>query len=137
MGCVFGGILSRSLGNARVAAMALMGSGLVGLLYPFIPDTHGVLKIAALLLWGLLVVADSPQFSALSAKHAEPRQIGGALAAQNGIGFLITVVSIVVLQYAMTQWGERALWLLVPGPIYGLWAMRALLKPQARGATEA
>jgi len=132
VGCVLGGQWSRRIGSARVAALALAGSGLMCILYPLLPEHAFGLRLAALFFWGFCVVADSPQFSALSAQFAPPHLLGSALVAQNGIGFLITVVSIVVLSRAVPAWGSIATWILVPGPLLGLWALRPLL---VRGGT--
>jgi putative effector of murein hydrolase LrgA (UPF0299 family) len=38
------------------------------------------------------------------------------------------VLSILLLGWAMLQWGSQALWLLVPGPVLGLLALQPLLK---------
>jgi MFS family permease len=127
VGCIAGGQWSRRIGSARVAALALAGSGAMCIVYPFLPAHAFGLQIAALLFWGLCVVADSPQFSAMSAEHAPPQWLGSALTAQNGIGFAITVASIVVLSHALTAWGTAAVWLLAPGPLLGLLALRPLL----------
>jgi len=127
IGCVLGGQWSRRIGSARVAALALGGSGLMCLLYPLLPEDALGVRIAALLFWGFCVVADSPQFSALSSQFAPPQLLGSALVAQNGIGFLITVASILVLSQAVPAWGSAAMWILVPGPLLGLWALRPLL----------
>ena len=94
------------------------------------PQAETEARLVLLLLWGTLVVADSPQFSALVSLAIEPQQLGLALVIQNGIGFLISVISIVLLSLLMTFWGERALWVLVPGPLLGLWAMRNLARTQ-------
>jgi len=133
LGCILGGLLSRRIGSAWVAAAALAGSGLMCLVYPLIPAQAVGLHIAALFFWGFCVVADSPQFSALSAQHAPPRLLGSALVTQNGIGFGITVVSILILSRAVPAWGASAMWLLAPGPAIGLWAMRSLLGSEGRG----
>ena len=127
IGCVLGGQWSRRIGSARVAALALAGSGLMCLLYPLLPEDALGLRIAALFVWGFCVVADSPQFSALSAQFSPPQLLGSALVAQNGVGFLITVVSILVLSLAVPAWGSAAMWILAPGPLLGLWALRPLL----------
>jgi len=127
VGCILGGQWSRRIGSARVAALALAGSGLMCLLYPVLPEDALALRIAALFFWGFCVVADSPQFSALSAQFAPPQLLGSALVAQNGIGFFITVASILALSLAVPVWGSAAMWILVPGPLLGLWALRPLL----------
>ena len=97
------------------------------LLYPLIPAEAVLLRLAALFFWGFCVIADSPQFSALAARFAPPQLLGSALVAQNGIGFAITVASILVLSHAVPAWGARAMWILVPGPLLGLIALRPLL----------
>lgn len=128
-GCVLGGMWSRRVGSARVAAAALAASGLMCVLYPFIPDHWPLLQLTALLFWGVCVVADSPQFSAMSSQYAPPQWLGSALVLQNGVGFLITVLSILLLGWTVQHWGSMALWLLAPGPVLGLWALRPLLNP--------
>ncbi|CAN5744681.1 MFS transporter [soil metagenome] len=128
LGCILGGQASRRFGSARVAAAALAGSGLMCLLYPLIPEPSTGWRVAALMFWGFCVVADSPQFSALSAQFAPPQWLGSALVVQNGIGFFITVISILLLARAVPAWGAHAMWILVPGPVLGLWGMRGLWK---------
>lgn len=129
VGCVAGGIVSRRTGGAAVAAVALAGSGLMCLIYPLLPDV-GPLLIAALALWGLLVIADSPQFSDLAARYAPAELTGTGLTAMNSLGFAVSVISIVILQSLIADIGVAAVWLLLPGPILGLVAMRPLLVRQ-------
>ena len=131
IGCIAGGQLSRRVGSANVAAAALAGSGLMCLLYPLIPDAAVAWRVAALFFWGLCVIADSPQFAALSVQFAPPQWVGSALVAQNGIGFLITVISIAALSHAVPAWGSHAMWILAPGPALGLLALWPLLRRRA------
>ena len=134
VGCVLGGQWSRRIGSAPVAALALAGSGLMCISYPLLPEHALGVRIAALFFWGFCVVADSPQFSALSSQFAPPQLLGSALVAQNGIGFLITVASILVLSRAVPAWGATAMWILVPGPVLGLCALRPLLARSRRAS---
>ena len=126
-GCVLGGYASRVQGSARVAAAALFASACLGALFPFVVGLP-VLAMAVLIAWGMAVVADSPQFSALSAQAAPRHLVGSALAIQNSIGFAITLVSIDLAAHWIASLGAQSAWLLVPGPLLGLVALAPLLR---------
>jgi hypothetical protein len=108
--------------------MALLGSGLMCLLYPFIPNELWPAKALILVIWGLTVVSDSAQFSATSAKVCPPNLVGGALAIQNSIGFFISTVSIMLVMTLYESVGTAVVWYLLPGPVIGLLLFRRLLK---------
>ncbi len=120
LGCVLGGWWSQRIGSARVAATALALSAICCALYPFTVDLPNWAKISLLLLWGASVVADSPHFSAMSAKACPPEIVGSALAFQNAIGFAITMISIQLGTRWISGWGNHIAWLLLPGPVLGL-----------------
>jgi len=121
LGCVIGGLVSLRWGSARVAAVALSLSGLCCLVFAFAWRAFPpAALLALLLLWGASVVADSPQFSALSAKACPPNLVGAALAIQISIGFGITVFSIAITTGLLDRLGADVTRLLLPGPILGL-----------------
>ncbi len=144
LGCVIGGGLSRRYGSAKVALTALAASGICAVAFAlFWQALPGMALGLLLLVWGATVVADSPQFSALSAQACPRELVGAALAIQNSIGFAITVVSIAATTALFEHVGLSAAWLLVPGPIVGLlgfaWASRHAVEGSQtpEGETEA
>ncbi|MCE8043130.1 MFS transporter [Billgrantia desiderata] len=125
-GCVGGGALSRRLGSLWVARWALTASGVLCLIYPLLAWAPPGLLLALLFLWGLTVIADSPQFSALAAATAPRERVGSTLAVMNAIGFALTIPAI---SLTTTLWSLQELWVLwwlLPGPILGLWALRGV-----------
>lgn len=131
LSCILGGKLSQRIGSARVAAIALVGSASSCALFPLIPLDHTGWLLAILFLWGATVVADSPQFSALSAKACPPDIVGSALALQTAIGFSIGMISIQLGTTIVDQLGTSIAWLLLPGPLFGLWALAPLWRKTA------
>nr|MBL8409972.1 MFS transporter [Dechloromonas sp.] len=129
LGCLAGGWWSQRLGSARVAATALALSALSCAFFPMTVAWPLWAKLGLLLLWGAAVVADSPHFSALSARACPPEIVGSALAFQNAIGFAITMLSIQLGTRWIGTWGENIAWLLLPGPIIGLIGLYPLWRP--------
>jgi MFS transporter, DHA1 family, inner membrane transport protein len=128
IGCVLGGLAVRRHGSARVAAWQLATSGLCCLLAPWAMQAALPLFLAWLLVWGITVVGDSPQFSALTAANAPRDAVGSVLTLVNSIGFAISALSIeLFVRLAQTQPLPSLLPWLAVGPLLGLWALRPLL----------
>jgi MFS family permease len=129
LGCAGGGLVSLRAGSARVAFAQLAASGACCALSPFLFHAPTPLFLAFLVFWGIVVVGDSPQFSALNAHNAPRELVGSALTIGNCIGFAITIGSIQLLNALAGSVDSALLFLaLVPGPVLGLVALAPLLK---------
>ena len=109
-------------------------SGLCALLIGVVYDGPLWLFLAVAIVWGISVIGDSAQFSAMATEVSDPRYVGTALALQLGLGFALTVVSIRLTPVLAEAIGWRWSFLvLVPGPLVGVLAMMALRRrPEAR-----
>jgi len=131
LGCVVGGLLSLRAGSARVAQVQLAASGVCCLISPLLLLAPPPVVLAFLIFWGIAVVGDSPQFSALNAANAPRESVGSALTIANCIGFAITIGSIQLLNTVSGALPVEYLFLLLaPGPALGLLALRPLLRAE-------
>ncbi|EAZ82556.1 MFS transporter [Algoriphagus machipongonensis] len=128
--CVFGGILSTKFGSKNIALFALLGSCVCCLLAFFVPSFPSFFWIIFLLAWGILVTADSPQFSTLVSHSVPAKYKGTALTLVNCLGFALSIVSIQVGQYLL-NWipVNQMLALLGIGPLIGLFLFKLFQKP--------
>lgn len=127
VGCVVGGWISRTVGERRVALVSMIISASCCLASGFAYELPTPLVIAFILIWGIFVISDSPQFSALAARHCPPDYTGTALTAQNGIGFAVTVFSIQLLPLIASKVEWRwAFTFLAFGPAVGAYFMSRL-----------
>ncbi|QMW00900.1 MFS transporter [Spirosoma foliorum] len=126
IGCVGGGYLALRIGSAQVARYLLLTSGLCILLTPLLVTAPPILFGLFLVLWGATAAGDSPQFSTLVASHATLDNRGSILTLVTCFGFLLTVLSIQLMAWLVAHIGLSGwlFYILLPGPILGLLAMR-------------
>lgn len=135
LSCVAGGYISQVFGPKRTAATSLLLSGLCCLLSPllFFQDSE-ILLVGFLILWGLVVVADSPLFSTLVATNAPAESRGTALTIVNSLGFATTILSIQLVSFLLVEVGPLyVLSLLAIGPALGLLGLYSKKKTNTRG----
>lgn len=132
VGSVAGGYLSQKIGSAKVAAYALLISGICCFISPFSYSLSVFPFLLLLFIWGATVSPDSPQFSTLVAQYAPDDLRGTALTIYNSIGFAITTISLYVIDWAFHSpgflGGENTFAILGLGAIIGLPSMIMLIR---------
>jgi MFS family permease len=122
--CAGGGYLSNKIGSTKVAFYSLAISGSCCLVSFLLIRSSLIFFIAFMMLWGIAVIADSPQFSALVAQKARPELKGTALTIVTSVGFAITIASIQVLNFLFNQTSSASHYkifiVLGAGPLIGL-----------------
>ena len=122
--CVIGGYISQNIGSRNTAFYALAISATCCLASPFSFGWVPFLFLPFLFIWGIAVVADSPQFSSLVAESASGELKGTALTIVNSIGFSLTILSIQLISW-LSQIIEptKVYMFLSLGPLIGLFVM--------------
>ncbi|MFJ5488241.1 MFS transporter, partial [Hansschlegelia beijingensis] len=130
---LLGGLLADRIGRTATAAGMMAVSGTCALLIGVVFDGPVWLFAIVALIWGVSVVGDSAQFSAMATEVSDPRYVGTALAVQLGVGFALTILSIRLVPVFVDWVGWRwSFMLLTPGPVIGVAAMLALRRrPEA------
>jgi len=122
--CAVGGLLTIRKGSKWVSMVSLFGSGLCCLLIPFAFSMPLFLFLSFLMVWGMLVVSDSPQFSALVAHSSDQKLVATGLTIVNSIGFALTILSIQLVSYLWLISGSAlSFWVMAAGPIAGFCAI--------------
>ncbi|KAB7730259.1 MFS transporter [Rudanella paleaurantiibacter] len=130
LGCTLGGMAAGRLGSGRVALGQLAVSGGCTLLLPFMIQTPPIVFGIYLLVYGATIAGDSPQLSTLVSIHVPAEVRGSLLTLVTCIGFSITIISIQALAYLFDRSGGSiwSFWLLVPGPVLGVWSLRTVAR---------
>jgi len=129
IGCSVGGILSLKFGSANIAFYQLATSASCCLIFPFMLASPPTLFLAYLLIWGITVAGDSPQFSTLNAKTAPVDALASAITLVICLGFSLTIISMYVFKFLMAGIGlPITVSLMAIGPILGLTFLAPLKK---------
>lgn len=128
LGCVLGGALADRIGRTATTAIMMGISGLCAILIGFTFNAPLWVFVLVSIIWGITVIGDSAQFSAMVTEVGEQSFVGTALALQLGLGFALTVVAIRIVPLLADYLGgwRWAFVILAPGPIIGTIAMARL-----------
>lgn len=137
VGCVAAGRVADRIGDripgahssarinarARVTIICMATSGTCCLLAAGLIQHFSAL-VAVSMIWGIAIVADSAQFSAIVSEVSDQRYVGTALTLQTALGFLLTTFSIRGFSLIAARWGwSWAIVSLALGPFLGCVAM--------------
>lgn len=132
IGAVWGGWAADRIGRPRVIRRALVVSGSCCLASAAVYGGPRWLVVGICLIWGVAVIADSAQFSAMVTEAAPTHAVGTALTLQTSIGFLLTIASIQLVPLLAGAIGWRfALVVLGLGPLAALAAIRQVQPARA------
>jgi len=125
--CAVAGVMADRIGKAEIATWAMVFSGLaaVGTALTF----GGPVWITFIIvtIWGITIIPDSAQFSALVADASPPDQAGSLMTFQTALGFGLTFVTVQVVPVIAENFGWPAVILgLAAGPVFGILSMLRL-----------
>ena len=125
--CALAGIAADRIGKAEIAIIAMALSGASAIAAALCFGGPPWLMFAITVVWGLSIVPDSAQFSALVADAALPAQAGSLLAFQTALGFALTFFTVQATPVLASMFGwPPVLAALAIGPALGIIAMMRL-----------
>ena len=125
--CVIAGLAADRIGKAEVTILAMAASGAAALLTAWSFGGPVWLTFALMLVWGIAVIPDSAQFSAIVADASPPHLAGSLLTFQTALGFALTIATVQLTPVAATMFGwPLVLAGLALGPALGIVAMLPL-----------
>lgn len=140
VGCVWAGAVSdrlpamnssdtqRTAQRARVTVIA-MGVSAACCVAAALVFRFPLLLLIVALAWGIAVIADSAQFSAIISEVSQKSYMGTALTLQTALGFLLTAFVIRLMAAIGEHFGwPVALASMALGPLLGIWAMTRLMQ---------
>lgn len=133
LGCIGGGVAADRFGRERVVLWSLAVSGTAAIGSALVFHGPAWLRLAVILAWGISIIADSAQYSALVTELAPSHAVGTALTLQTSLGFLLTMGAIQMvagLGGPATSWAFPAL---AVGPALGFLAIRSVARRRVVG----
>lgn len=134
--CPFAGRIADRLGKAELTILAMLVSGASALMAAFVFGGPILLVAAVFTLWGLSVIPDSAQFSALVADLSPPEIAGSLMSLQTALGFALTILTVQLTPIIVERFGWPVLFcILAMGPIAGIISMSKLTRKNQGSAS--
>lgn len=134
--CVIGGLFADKIGKPEVTIIAMVVSGACAVGTALTFGGPAWLTFVLILLWGISIVPDSPQFSAIVADTAVAENAGSLMTLQTALGFALTILTVQLapLLAETTGW-PVVLIILGLGPVFGVFSMSRLRQLTGRKRT--
>ena len=130
--CLPAGIWADRIGKAEVTIAAMAVSGAAALMTAWSFGGPVWLTFLLMVVWGIAVIPDSAQFSAIVADASPPHLAGSLLTFQTALGFGLTIVTVQAVPWLASLFGWPAvLSCLAAGPALGIVAMLPLRRGRA------
>lgn len=131
--CPVAGKYADRIGKARLTIIAMSASGCSAIAMALVFGGPVALVFAVAVVWGLSVIPDSAQFSALVADASPPDKAGSLLTLQTACGFALTTVTVQATPLVANAIGWQATFVVLAlGPAFGIasiWPLRENLAP--------
>jgi MFS family permease len=123
------GWLADRVGRTRITIASLLVSGTCSLIIGLFFGNSPWLVAVVALVWGFAIAPDSAQYSTAISELSDREYIGTALTLQTSMGFLLTLITVRLVPSLVEDIGwQWSFAILALGPIFGIWAMRSLMK---------
>lgn len=131
--CPFAGKVADRVGKAELTIIAMGVSGSSAIVAACVFGGSAQIMAVVFVIWGLSVIPDSAQFSALVADLSPPEIAGSLLSLQTALGFSLTIVTVQVTPLLADTFGWPFLFcLLALGPGVGIVSMLGLTRSRQR-----
>ncbi|MEM7068943.1 MAG: MFS transporter [Pseudomonadota bacterium] len=121
---IAGGYVADRIGKVQVTIVAMVVSGLAAIATAASFGGPAWITFVVVIIWGIAIIPDSPQFSALVADASPPEVAGSLMTFQTAIGFALTIFTVQSAPFLveLTGW-PTVLAILAAGPAFGVWFM--------------
>ncbi len=125
--CAVAGRMADVIGKAELTIITMVVSGSSALLFALFFGGPVWLMILISLIWGISIIPDSAQFSALVADFTPAENAGSLMTFQTALGFALTTITVQLAPAVAAVIGWPWLMaLLALGPIFGIYSMWGL-----------
>jgi len=135
--CVAAGLLADRIGKAEVTIIAMAASGTAALLTAITFGGPVWITFILIVIWGIAVIPDSAQFSALVADACPAHLSGSLLTLQTALGFTLTIATVQLTPILADYFGwPMVIAVMAFGPAIGILAMMPLRRAAPSPSTK-